>query len=305
MHTLVRPSSRALLALVLMLGAAAPARAQETLSAKEHYQKGTSYYDLGRYVDAIKEFEAAYQIKNDPALLYNLAQSHRLAGNSEQALHFYRTYLRYVPKPPNRAEIESRITQLEQVVAQKTASQTAPPKDTLPPTGTTPPATTEPPLTTTPPTTTAPPPGAPPATTTPDTFNSGGGPSAPTSSRDGSRDAPRDPSVGRALRIAGIAGMATGGLCIIIGAIEGGRAVGAANDINNAGAMGGTFDPAVETRGKNAVAAEKGFLVTGFLVGGAGGILYYLGHRQQQESSVAVTPVASASAAGATLRVSF
>src|ERR1700690_2496951 len=117
----------ALLALVLIFGVAAPARAQDAMSAKEHYQKGTSYYDLGRYADAIKEFEAAYQIKNDPALLFNLAQSHRLAGNSDQALHFYRTYLRYVPKPPNRAEIESRITQLEQLVAQKNAAQSAPP----------------------------------------------------------------------------------------------------------------------------------------------------------------------------------
>ena len=36
--------------------------------------------------------------KNDPAFLYNLAQSYRLAGDAEQALHFYRTYLRYVPK---------------------------------------------------------------------------------------------------------------------------------------------------------------------------------------------------------------
>src|SRR3954467_4437432 len=96
----------ALLVLVLMLPALA-ARAQDATSgAREHYQKGTAFYDLGRYQDAIKEFEAAYELKNDPALLYNLAQSHRLAGNAEQALHFYRTYLRRVPKAPNRTEIE-------------------------------------------------------------------------------------------------------------------------------------------------------------------------------------------------------
>ena len=81
--------------------------------------RGTSYYDLGRYDDAIKEFEAAYQLKNDPAFLYNLAQSYRLAGNEERALHFYETYLRYVPKAPNRAEIEDRITALERQMATK------------------------------------------------------------------------------------------------------------------------------------------------------------------------------------------
>src|SRR5262245_62111772 len=114
------------LSLLLMAGAAratdAPAPAPgariggdpASAPAREHYQKGTAFYDLGRYQDAIREFEAAYELKNDPALLYNLAQSHRLAGNAEQALHFYRTYLKKVPKAANRVEIEGRITTLEQ-----------------------------------------------------------------------------------------------------------------------------------------------------------------------------------------------
>ena len=94
--------------------APATARAQDKpvdpkVAAKEHYTRGTSFYDLGRYDDAIKEFEAAYQLKNDPAFLYNLAQSYRQAGNHEQAVHFYKTYLRYVPKAPNRADIEEKI----------------------------------------------------------------------------------------------------------------------------------------------------------------------------------------------------
>ena len=101
---------------------AATARAQDKpvdpkVAAKEHYTRGTSFYDLGRYDDAIKEFEAAYQLKNDPAFLYNLAQSYRQAGNHEQAVHFYKTYLRYVPKAPNRADIEEKIKSEEQLVA--------------------------------------------------------------------------------------------------------------------------------------------------------------------------------------------
>jgi tetratricopeptide (TPR) repeat protein len=294
--------------LALLLGVAAPARADETMSAKEHYNKGTSYYDLGRYAYAITEFEAAYQIKNDPAILYNLAQSHRLAGNAEQALRFYKTYLRRAPKGPFKSETESFIAQLEQLVSQKNASQSAPPKDVLPPSGTTTTTPSSPEPAPAPPNVTpivpppgAPPPGAPPAApTTPDVYNT-----APVVPSPAPRGAAPSTSVGRALRIAGIAGMATGGLFVIIGAIEGGRAVGAANEINDAGKKGGTFDPAVETRGKNAVAAEKGFIVTGLLVGAAGGVLYYLGYRQYQEASVAVTPMASINTAGASLRVSF
>src|SRR5215471_679856 len=104
-------------ALIVALGVVTttlPARAADDAAAKarEHYQKGTAFYDLAKYAEAIQEFEAAYEIKNDPAFLYNLAQSYRLAGNPEQALHFYRTYLRREPKTPNRAEIEKRITEL-------------------------------------------------------------------------------------------------------------------------------------------------------------------------------------------------
>src|SRR3954462_5332647 len=121
--------------LTTVLLCAATARAQDKpvdpkVAAKEHYTRGTSFYDLGRYDEAIKEFEAAYQLKNDPAFLYNLAQSYRQAGNHEQAVHFYKTYLRYVPKPANRADIEEKIKTEEQLAAQKGGGTTTPPPNT-------------------------------------------------------------------------------------------------------------------------------------------------------------------------------
>ena len=106
------------------------ARAEDKAAAREHYDKGTTYYDLGKYRDAAREFEAAYEAKKDAAFLYNLAQSYRLAGDSERALHFYRTYLRYVPKAPNRADIEEQIKALELKVATQ-APPTAPPSVTV------------------------------------------------------------------------------------------------------------------------------------------------------------------------------
>ena len=82
-----------LVAIALAL-AAGTARAEDKAAAKEHYAHARSLYDLGHFAEAAKEFEAAYELKNDPAFLYDLAQSYRQAGNPEQALHFYRTYLR-------------------------------------------------------------------------------------------------------------------------------------------------------------------------------------------------------------------
>src|SRR3982751_3936783 len=150
MSAWLRHLSLAVLTAVLL--SAATARAQDKpvdtkAAAKEHYTRGTSFYDLGRYDDAIKEFEAAYELKNDPAFLYNLAQSYRQVGNHEQAVHFYKTYLRYVPKPPNKADIEEKIKVEEQLVAKGggasvTTGITPPPITTTPPPANTSPGTT-------------------------------------------------------------------------------------------------------------------------------------------------------------------
>jgi tetratricopeptide (TPR) repeat protein len=91
-----------------------PVRAQEDVSAaREHFLKGTKAFDLGLYEDAIKEYMSAYQIKDDPAFLYNIAQAHRLAGHDAEALRFYRIYLTRAPNAPNRAHVETRIAELQ------------------------------------------------------------------------------------------------------------------------------------------------------------------------------------------------
>src|SRR5262245_30454652 len=93
-----------LLALAL-LAPAGPAFAQKPAArpgraATVHAEKGQRYYDLQRYDDAIREFEAAYEAGGDASVLYNLAQSHRLAGHTADAIRFYELYLNRVPDAP-------------------------------------------------------------------------------------------------------------------------------------------------------------------------------------------------------------
>jgi tetratricopeptide (TPR) repeat protein len=289
------------LAVALIFGVLAlPAIARaddDSAAAREHYQKGTSYYDLGRYADAIKEFEAAYEIKNDPALLYNLAQSNRLAGNSEQALHFYRTYLRYVPKVTNRAEIEDRIKQLDQLLAQKNAAQVTPPNQTIPPGGTAAPPSSPPAVTTPaePPPSAMPPPGLPDSSTPA---------SPPMIFAPGPTPAPVNDH--HQMILAGKVTAAVGGALFIIGAAYGAAAVGAGNDVNNEAKNGQAFDPSVEKRGKDAQKAEAALLTLGALTGVAGGILFFYGrHLVTQEAQASITPMASSSGGGVSLRVTF
>ncbi len=101
----------------------------EASAAREHYKRGTSLFDQGKYNEAIVAFQQAYEIKDDPVLLYNIAQSFRLAGKHLEALRFYRTYIRRAPKAPNRDEVETKIADMERLIAdtQKTAAIPAPP----------------------------------------------------------------------------------------------------------------------------------------------------------------------------------
>jgi hypothetical protein len=81
--------------------------------AKDHYEKGTTHYNLGRFDEAIKEFEAAYELYPEPVFLYNIAQAHRMKGNWERARFFYKRFLSLAPNSPNKADVEARIAEMD------------------------------------------------------------------------------------------------------------------------------------------------------------------------------------------------
>jgi hypothetical protein len=105
-----------LIAFVLFSGVA---HADELTVARMHYQRGTKAYDLGFYEDAIREYMLAYQAKDDPAILYNLAQVNRLAGHAPEALRLYRIYLLKLPRAQNRSDVEHKIGELERTIAKQ------------------------------------------------------------------------------------------------------------------------------------------------------------------------------------------
>jgi hypothetical protein len=84
-----------------------------TAAARAHAKQALAFYDLKRFQEAFGEFEQAYLIEQDPALLYDMAQCQRKLGNNEEALHFYKTYLRRVPKGPSAVEAEKRAREIE------------------------------------------------------------------------------------------------------------------------------------------------------------------------------------------------
>ncbi len=222
-------------------------------------------------------------------------------GDPEQALHFYRTYLRYVPKAPNRAEIEQRIAALEKQMADKSAAGVQPPPapgnavttPPPPPAGNPPPAAAAPGPAVTVSGTSAPPVyTAPPAVaTTPSP------PSAPWTRA-------------RKLQVAGIATGAAGVVMFVIGIVEGVRASSASNEINTRPTNGMRYDPSVQERGQSAEKAEGWLISLGLVAVGAGTGLWFYGRRLAAAESttsyrISFAPVVSPSSAGALLRIGF
>jgi hypothetical protein len=113
-------------ALVLSVFVSSPAYADKQ-KALEHFEKGTTAYNLGRFEEAIDWYEKAYEEHNAPAFLFNLAQSHRQLGNCERAAFFYRRFLSEDPDTEAKAEVEARIVEQDQRCSEKAEPPPPPP----------------------------------------------------------------------------------------------------------------------------------------------------------------------------------
>ena len=115
------------LAFLMVLGlATTTARADDVALARQHYQKGTTLYELSKFSEAAAEYEEAYKAKPDPALLFNIGQAYRLAGKLEPALRSYRSYLHKLPDASNRAEVEAHIARLQQAIDEQAKAKSQP-----------------------------------------------------------------------------------------------------------------------------------------------------------------------------------
>jgi tetratricopeptide (TPR) repeat protein len=121
------PRALARIACVTALAVAAmiaPARAGEdaaTRTAKHHFYAGEKLFALGRFSDALTEYEAAFDAKPLPAFLFNIGQCHRNLHDYDAAVFSFRKYLRLEPDAPNRAEVEDLIRELEDAQAHERA----------------------------------------------------------------------------------------------------------------------------------------------------------------------------------------
>jgi tetratricopeptide (TPR) repeat protein len=126
----VRPLLFVLLVVALASGSARAAEGgtSDADEARAYHEKAKAAFALSHYAQAAEFFEKAFELKADPALLYNAAQSHRLAGNKQRALTLYQNYLHVYGRDERRAQIELRIDELKKAIEKdRTETPVAPP----------------------------------------------------------------------------------------------------------------------------------------------------------------------------------
>lgn len=282
-------------AAVVVVVAPAAAQAQsdsKKQQAKEHYERAVRLYDVGKYGEAIDEYQKAYLLVEDPVLLFNIAQAYRLWDKPEEAVRFYRNYLRRAPAATNRADVERKIAEMEKLVEERRRTPTTttpPPAD---------PSVTAPPVT--PPTATAPPPAVPPPLDAP-----AGGLASP--------GLPAEPPPPARTRTVAYAFLIGGGALVLTSLVSGAVAASKAKQLEDAAKNRDFFNPDIEKSGKaaNTVAIVSGLV--GLAAAGTGGILL-LTSRQKTTATADASPpppraalygVAAPGYAGASARFTF
>jgi tetratricopeptide (TPR) repeat protein len=123
---------RLVYAMVIVLMMTATVFADSASEAKAYYERATADFAIGDFAKAADEYQEAYRLKPDAALLYNAAQAYRLAGNNEKALILYKNYVNLYPNQPNVEQVRSQIEKLKEAVAAQEQAKTNPPTSTVP-----------------------------------------------------------------------------------------------------------------------------------------------------------------------------
>jgi len=109
------------------------ASAEPRQDADAHARRGVALYNLGKFEDAIAEFERAYELFQSDALLFNLAQAHRKLDHCDRALHYYTEFLAGKPAAALAAQVEELMPKLEAACRTKDEPPTAPATAAPPP----------------------------------------------------------------------------------------------------------------------------------------------------------------------------
>ncbi len=97
---------------------------QQMLEARDAFMKASEFFEKEDYLAAAAEFLNAYKLSNRSALLYNVGQAFRLAGELDDAERYLQQYLVEQPDAPNTDEVAEIIINIQQAIAARMATLT-------------------------------------------------------------------------------------------------------------------------------------------------------------------------------------
>ena len=113
------PLALAALALSFMTLGARPAGADaaaDRAKAAAAFKQGQAYFQRGDYDRAIPEYQTAFDLSQEPSLIFNIALCHNRANRPEQALAAYRRYLELAPGGNVADEARDEVARLAPIV---------------------------------------------------------------------------------------------------------------------------------------------------------------------------------------------
>lgn len=89
-----------------------PTTDEMTQEARVFFERGVAMFRRRRYDAALQAFTAAYSFARLPEVIYNLAVASERVGHTQDAIDYYREYLRARPDGADRGMIERKVEQL-------------------------------------------------------------------------------------------------------------------------------------------------------------------------------------------------
>jgi tetratricopeptide (TPR) repeat protein len=107
----------------------------DTRRARAAFDEGMTNYNLSHFEQALANFETAYRLKHDPALLFNIGQCYRQLNRPKDAIRSYRAFLRESSDPARADEVRKLIADAEQLAAANERAAEQPPTGVQQPAG--------------------------------------------------------------------------------------------------------------------------------------------------------------------------
>jgi tetratricopeptide (TPR) repeat protein len=84
-----------------------------TRTAQRAFDKGDKLFALGRFDEALEQYQKAFDAKPIPDMLFNIGQCYRNLNDYDSAIFSFRKFLTLAPETERRQAVEQLIDELE------------------------------------------------------------------------------------------------------------------------------------------------------------------------------------------------